>query len=311
MGVQLHSLPPGIGRLGEKAVTSWNISPLRYPGGKGELAPFLAGVLRALDPRPRTYVEPFAGGAGAALRLLLDECVLHVVLNDINPGIAAFWRCVFEQPDALIAQVEEAPLTIDYWREQRTRYQQPKGASDLELGFATFYLNRTNRSGILEGGVIGGVAQTGPWKMDARFNRNTLVTRIRTLSQYSNRVTVLEEDGVGVAARYVVEDAFIYADPPYLRKGIDLYLDTLTWQDHVRLANALTESHGRWMVSYDDDARIDELYAGSDIAMFNIGHRARTHRVGREAAVFSPALRSLPLHRLGRGAKLRARAGDA
>lgn len=125
------------------------LSPLRYPGGKGRLAKFTAGLIERQTPRPSRYIEPFAGGAGVGLRLLVDEHVDDIVINDLNPGIAAFWRAVFERPEELLAKLESCRVDVEEWRCQRQIYLEAP-EDDVELGFALFFLNRTNRSGILD-----------------------------------------------------------------------------------------------------------------------------------------------------------------
>ncbi len=249
------------------------------------------------------YVEPFAGGAGAAMRLLYDEYVNEVVLNDLDAGIAAFWRSVFQHTEDLARLIESCEVTVDAWREQRAVYERRSSKlDDLELGFATFFLNRTNRSGILNARPIGGLRQTGVWKIDARFNRRALALRIRTLGRYRNRVTVTEQDGVSLVGQYLDKRHFVYADPPYLVRGSDLYLDTLTWVDHQRLAQVLSASRGRWMVTYDHDPRVRELYPRFRHAEFAMAHTAAKPHVGREYAVFADAIEIRDLVGLGREA---------
>jgi DNA adenine methylase len=275
------------------------LSPLRYPGGKGRLAKFVAGLLDHQQPRPSRYVEPFAGGAGVGLRLLVDEYVDEIVINDLNPGIAAFWRAVFERPDDLLERLAGCEVTVEEWRRQREVYlAEPE--DDVDLGFALFFLNRTNRSGILDGRPIGGYDQTGRWKIDARFDREGLEKRLRALSQYGSRVTVCEVDGIDLIENHLTDPAsFIYADPPYLGKGDHLYLDTLHWSDHVRLAELLGKG-GRWLLTYDADPRItDELYVGFPCARFSMTHSAAVQHVGLEYAVFAPTLDVPTLDGLG------------
>jgi DNA adenine methylase len=248
-----------------------------------------------------TYVEPFAGGGGVGLRLLFDEYVDEVVLNDLNPGIAAFWRSVLESTDAFVELLCTRAPSIDEWHRQRATYRSPE-ASDLERGFATFFLNRTNRSGILGARPIGGLDQLGRWGIDARYDPERLEARIRTISRYATRITVHEQDGVDVIERYVGDsDVFVYADPPYLAQGDDLYLDTFGWEDHTRLAAILQDAEG-WFLTYDVDARIPgDLYRGLRCAKFQTSHTAAKQHIGNEYAVFSRSLAVPGLDGLGSG----------
>lgn len=235
------------------------------------------------------------------MRLLYDEYVNAIVLNDLDAGVAAFWRSVFTHTEDLARLIETAPVTIDAWHAHHETYRGRSGtADDLELGFATFFLNRTNRSGILDARPIGGLQQTGDWKIDARFNRTALSWRVRTLGRYRNRVTVTEEDGVGLVGKYLGRKHFIYADPPYLVRGSDLYLDTLTWHDHQRLAKVLSDTRGSWMVTYDHDPRVHLLYPKFRRAEFSMAHTAAKQHVGREYAIFSHAVAINDLSGLGR-----------
>jgi DNA adenine methylase len=267
------------------------VSPLRYPGGKAALADFLADLIALQRPRPRVYVEPFAGGAGAALRLLYGEHVDRVVLNDLHPGIAAFWRAVFHYTDELIERIRTCELSIDAWRHYHAQFISGKG-SDVDLGFATLYLNRTNRSGILYGRPIGGLRQTGQWKVNARFYRERLAERIKLISSYRGRVQVQQEDALELLAHLDTSKAMLYVDPPYILRGRQLYLNTLTWEDHQRLARLLTERHRRWFLTYNADPRVPEvLYKDLRCVRFSIRHTAAVQHLGSEYAVFSPGLR--------------------
>lgn len=266
------------------------------------MAPVLGALIRGQSNRCDTYVEPFAGGAGAALRLLYDEYVDKIVLNDLDRGIAAMWRAIFNQNEEFISLLTKTPVTMGSWQKQRAIFQGASRPDDLELGFATFFLNRTNRSGILNARPIGGLDQSGPWKIDARFNKEDLAARISMLGRFRTRVEVLEEDGVDVVGAYLRDKkAFIYVDPPYIDKGSDLYLDTLEWADHRRLARELQRRTGQWMLTYDHDLRVPkELYPGRRFVTFNIPHTAAKQHIGKEFAVFSDALDLAAVRQLGR-----------
>lgn len=268
-------------------------SPLRYPGGKARVAPYIAGLIRAQRPRPTVYAEPFAGGAGAALRLLVDEVVDSIWINDLDPGVAAFWRCVFFETDELVRRIGTARVTLPAWQRHRNVYMDPAGRSDVELGFATFFLNRCNRSGILGARPIGGLEQTGTWKIDARFNRKDLVGRVRYLAEFRHRVRVSELD-----AREFLrglekhgDSVLAYIDPPYIVQGEDLYLDKLAFSDHLEIAEQLRTSRLRWFMTYDCDDRItNDLYPDLRCARFEIAHTAQVQHIGGEYAVYSDNL---------------------
>ena len=270
------------------------LSPLRYPGGKARLAPFFARLITAQDPVPTHYAEPYAGGAGAALRLLTDDVVDEIHLNDINAGIAAFWRAITnpDEAQAFCDLIEDTPVTVEQWHYQRSTYQHGQ-ADDLTLGFATFYLNRTNRSGILDARPIGGLEQTGKWKIDARFNKPALIKRVQAVAALGERIHVTELDGLDflTTMKPLEDDVLVYADPPYVEQGGNLYLHAFDKKDHEHLADHLLRAPYTWVLTYDDKKVIwDELYGRARCATFDIAHTAAIQHVGRETIVYGPAL---------------------
>lgn len=269
------------------------LSPLRYPGGKARLTPFLERTIRVQSPAPTQYAEPFAGGAGAALKLLHDGVVEHIHLNDLNPGIAGMWRAMLYETDAFLDLIETTPIDLSEWELQREIYQTPIGREDLELGFSTFYLNRTNRSGILNAGPIGGLEQCGNWKIDARFNRSGLIGRVKAVAAMKDGISVTEMDGLDFldSLNHLGDDLFVYADPPYIVQGEGLYLHAFDEIAHLQLSEKLAEIESPWLLTYDDDPRItDVLYRGGRCATFPIAHTAHKSHVGSEAVIFSKDL---------------------
>ncbi|PCK23253.1 DNA adenine methylase [Rhodococcus qingshengii] len=269
------------------------LSPLRYPGGKGRLAPYISALIKTQSPRPTQYAEPFAGGAGAALRLLVDRDVERIHINDLNPGIAAFWRAMFTQTEQFTDLIAQTPITMESWHRAREVYNSPEDRDDLSLGFATFFLNRCNRSGILTARPIGGMEQAGKWTLDARFNRESLIDRVGFVGGFRDQVTV-----TGLDARDFLgdldehgDDVLVYVDPPYLVQGEQLYMNSLSSKDHATLAAQLRNSDLKWLLTYDADRRVtDELYAGHRCVEFDIAHTAAIQHVGVEYAVFSESV---------------------
>lgn len=248
-------------------------TPLRYPGGKGRLGPWLARLMRYNRISGGWYVEPYAGGAGAAVFLLLRGYVDHIVINDLDPVVHAFWSAVLDDTATLLRLIEETPVTIESWEKQRAIHAAPEQHSMTEVGFATFFLNRTNRSGILKGGVIGGRRQDGVWRLDARYNKADLSERIRNLARMRRHVSLFGEDALelinGLRADLPAR-SLIYLDPPYYQKGSQLYRNHYRPQDHAAIGRAVSEIRTPWLVTYDDCQEIRDLYsshAGVDFAL--------------------------------------------
>lgn len=264
-------------------------SPLRYPGGKGRVANFIKLLCIQNNLVGGHYAEPYAGGGSVALALLFAEVVNAVHINDIDPGLVAFWEVMLTQTDRLCEQIESVPLTITEWRRQQA-IQRSASARRFERGFATFYLNRTNRSGIIgSGGVIGGLAQSGKWKMDARFNRSDLVDRIRKISRYRNRIHVTQLDAIHFLeskASQLPPKSLVYLDPPYYVKGQGLYPNYYEAEDHASVAAVVESLNVPWLVSYDNVDPIRALYSKHRVLAYDLRYSAQERYEGREVMFF-------------------------
>jgi DNA adenine methylase len=270
-------------------------SPLRYPGGKGKLTPFLQRVLDENDLHEIHYAEPYAGGAGVALGLLYSEYARHIHINDADRSVYSFWYSVLNHTDAFCQRVMSCALDVEEWRRQRDVQAQKLHAPLLDLGFSTFYLNRTNRSGIVaSGGVIGGLKQTGKWGIGARFNRPELVSRIRRVASYRSRIAVHCLDALDFLAFCAGElppRSFAYLDPPYFVKGQrKLYANFYRTDDHRAVAEALDACPWPWVVSYDAAPEIIRLYRGHRRLTYGIDYSAASRYEGSEVMFFSPEL---------------------
>ena len=264
-------------------------SPLRYPGGKGKLEPFMELLIRQTGHLGGTYVEPFAGGAGIALELLEKEIVNDIVINDLDKGIYSFWRAILSETDRFINDIRNVELTIDEWNRQRQVIDNCNRYS-YELGFATFYLNRTNRSGIIKGGVIGGTEQNGNWRMDARFNREALIERIIKIAKRKNHIHLYNKDVNSFIQNYLPRyqhNAFVYFDPPYFGKGKQLYLNFFSYDDHVRIERMI-DNHVNcdWVITYDDVKEIADIYQNHILKRFDLNYSAAVKRKASEIIIF-------------------------
>lgn len=265
-------------------------SPLRYPGGKATMAGFFADLIQHLDLENPIYIEPYAGGAGAGAALLREGIIAKLVINDIDPAVYAFWYCVKYHTSWLIEQVQSIPLTLDEWKRQRNIYQEEDDTDLCPLGLAFFYLNRTNRSGILNAGVIGGKQQQGAYKIDARFNRTTLSNRINALGSLADKIVLHNLDGRDIIERYGNEpEALIYIDPPYVAAGGSLYLNAFDGRDHEALAEHIHRiPTAHWLLTYDDHSLIRHLYRDSFMADLEITYSATKPGKAKELLVAPP-----------------------
>jgi DNA adenine methylase len=273
-----------------------HFTPLRYPGGKGKLAAYIKRLMKENRLLDGEYVEPYAGGAAIALELLFHEYVSRIHINDISRPLHAFWKSVLCHTEELSRLVIDTHLTVQAWDKQKRILDASHDQDDLALGFATFFLNRTNRSGILNGGIIGGREQMGPWKIDARFNGPELVHRIKAIAGMKDRISLTRQDALKLLKAGVgrwPERTLIYLDPPYYVKRRELYYDFYEPKDHARVAIFVTEAidRQRWIVSYDNVPAIRDLYKESPHITYDIGYSARSSRQGSEVMFFGDGLK--------------------
>lgn len=269
-------------------------SPLRYPGGKGRLSQYIIDLIEMNDLTGGHYVEPYAGGASIAISLLYLEYVGHVHLNDLNRSVHAFWRCLLDEPEELCRLIRDTPVTVDEWKRQKA-VQVAAEPDTLSLGFSTFFLNRTNRSGIITAGVIGGKNQDGPWKLDARFNRQDLSKRVAKIASYAPRISLHNLDAskfINGPLKKISASALVYVDPPYYEKGKKLYEDHYQHGDHEAISKLVAKIQQKWIVSYDNAEPIRRFYSKFQQQTFGLRYSAQAKYEGTEVMVFCDGLKT-------------------
>lgn len=269
-------------------------TPLRYPGGKGKLAPYVKRIMEANELVDGVYVEPYAGGAAVAMELVLQEYAKRVYINDISDGVSAFWRSILDNTDSICALIHNTNVTIEEWHRQKNVQNNPSEYDDLELGFSTFFLNRTNRSGILGAGVIGGKSQSGKWKLDARFNKSDLIRRIHAIARVRERIEFHQLDAIkfiDLVSPKLPAKSLIYLDPPYYVKGSDLYLHHYKHEDHVKISKRVRRLKNKnWIVSYDNVEAIHGMYKDFRSIVYGLSYSAQDRYKGAETMFFSDNL---------------------
>lgn len=270
-------------------------SPLRYPGGKAPFAPFIAKVMSSNALSGGHYLEPYAGGAGVALDLLFQGHASHIHINDADPAIYAFWASVTQHPGELLNLLDTTPITIDEWFKWRAVLRGDCRADLVEKGFATLFMNRTNRSGILKAGVIGGKNQSGSYKLDARFKKEVVAARVLEIANRAKDISVYCEDSLHLLSRcseFLPQKSLIYLDPPYYVKGKGLYRNYYEHDDHVVIAKTIQskEFAWPWVVSYDNAEEICTMYQFSKSLSYGLNYTAQRRYVGNEVMFFSQNL---------------------
>ncbi|MAP34775.1 MAG: DNA methyltransferase [Halomonas sp.] len=268
-----------------------DLTPLRYPGGKGSLKYFLANILVDNDLYGKTLVEPFCGGAGASIPLLAAGMIDHLYLNDKSPAIFNFWKNVFFNTDEFLSLIQKCDISLKEWGHQKNIASKPNGYSSVEVGFSTFFLNRCNRSGLLSAGPIGGMDQSGRYKIDCRFNKENLIDRIEQIASFRDKVSVSGHDAskfLETLNNETLSNSLIFIDPPYVVQGENLYKDcSFDERDHERFAQYIKQKAWKWVITYDDHPLIHALYAERAVGVIELSYLMQSAKVGRELLVAS------------------------
>lgn len=251
-----------------------NYSPLRYPGGKNKLYPLVKLIINknGCNSCNSIYIEPFVGGGGLSLALLFNEDVETIVINDYDKAIYSVWRAIMTETDKFINLIKKTPVTIEEWHHQKLIYLNYNNKYSLELGFATFFLNRTNRSGILKAGPIGGYSQKGKYKIDCRYNKERLVQKVLRIAENKNKIKLYNYE-IRTFIKKIIplyKNCFVYFDPPYFNKGKELYQNFFSKQDHEDIASLIKNVKSSWLLTYDNSTTIKEMYKEYDIKKYRV-----------------------------------------
>ncbi len=270
---------------------------IRYPGGKSRLTNYISKLISLNEIGDGYYVEPYAGGAGLAINLLLKGFVRYVHLNDIDLSIFSVWHSVINEPEKLCKFINDVNVSLDEWNKQKEVFLNKEDHDLLTLGKAALFLNRTNRSGILNGGVIGGFGQNGNYKIDARFNKETLIKKIEKIAFYKSRIKIFNQDAshfLNDHVAFLPEKTLINLDPPYYKKGKKLYQNFYNHSDHEEISKIISSLQQFWIVTYDNVPQIRSLYSDYSILEFGLSYSAQKKYRGKEIIIIDPRLRAPP-----------------
>jgi DNA adenine methylase len=268
-------------------------SPLRYPGGKTQLYNFLLELFKDNGIRNGAYCEPFAGGAGLAIKLLLEKKVKRIIINDFDLAIYAIWYSIINHTSEFCDLIEKTPITIKEWNKQKEIYAKKDNNDILSLGFATFFLNRTNVSGVIKGGLIGGKKQSGKYKIDSRFNKVKLIDKIQNIAQMRNAIDLYNIDAKEFLLLKEINnsDVFINIDPPYVNKGSQLYTNFFKKEDHLALYESIIKLSNNWILTYDETDFIKNIYKDYRSSILDLKYNIGKNKQNKEYIFFSNNLK--------------------
>lgn len=267
------------------------ISPLRYPGGKNKVYEYISHLVKINNVS--SYIEPFAGGAAVALRLLNNNEVNRIIINDYDRSIYAFWYSTIFYTEKLIERIWETNISIDEWYKQKKIQKNKYTVNLFDLGFSTLFLNRTNRSGIIKAGVIGGKEQSGEYKMDCRFNKEVIIQRIKLISSLRERIEIHNLDAIDFIKKRIktTRRSLTFFDPPYYNKGEALYTNFYNYNEHVELSKAISQlmRNRYWILTYDISKEIKDMYSKYNYIpiLYNLNYSISTPKIGYEFMFFS------------------------
>ncbi|MEN2765646.1 DNA adenine methylase [Ornithinibacillus xuwenensis] len=264
-------------------------SPLRYPGGKNKTYQYVKHLIT--QNGLSSYIEPYAGGAAVALRLLINNDVKQIIINDFDRGIYSLWKIIKENHHDLITMIEDTPINMEEWYKQKKVQLNKNNIDELTLAFSTLFLNRTNRSGIIKAGVIGGKNQDGNYKIDCRFNKSEIIKRINLIASFSNRIKVCNLDAIDFINTEIkhTRKSLTFFDPPYYDKGPELYTNFYSHEDHVELAKTINKymANRYWILTYDVAEQIEKLYRQHDKNKYYLNYSIAEPTRGQEFMFFS------------------------
>lgn len=292
-------------------ITNSSNSPLRYPGGKGKISKFMNHVLN-VNGLNGTYVEPFAGGAGIAINLLLADKIDSIIINDLDSSVYTFWKTVLSNCDELIDLIDAVPFDYydhaeslspgeryKFWVATKHNFEFYKGTHSTKEAYYFFMLNRLNVSGIISGGPIGGEKQNGTYNISSRLNKKNLIRKILKISEQSERISVKNLEATQLLTQYSMgklcdtDNALLFVDPPYYKQGRALYNSYMTDTLHSMIAKSLLDNiQQNWILTYDTAPQIVELYPYSQIQKYRYKIQYSANKRGKfnEFMFISPNL---------------------
>ena len=138
--------------------------------------------------------------------------------------------------------------------------------------------------------IIGGQEQRGAYKIDARYNSLNLINKIRNIAEKREQIVLLNQDAKELLQpqqlrRYY--KTFINLDPPYVKKGAQLYKNAFTDVDHREVSQFISNWNRKWIVTYDICPLVAEIYRDFRSSYLDVTYSVRMSKKAQENIFFS------------------------
>lgn len=238
------------------------LTPFRYPGAKNKMLPILMEHIKPLMVGQSSFCDAFVGGGSVALEVAKKFPYHNIILNDKDYWMYSFWDIVAgnetSQLPALLQLIDQ-PATL----EQFYKLREDEDDSKLSAAYKAIFFNRCTFSGILKSGPIGGKDQKSKYTVDCRYNASKIKQKIIAINKLLfGRTTVYNQDINQFLI--ILKDCPLYLDPPYVKKGKDLYTEYMVLEEHRQMSEVL-KFKKNWVLSYDDCEEVRFFYKDSEI----------------------------------------------
>lgn len=234
------------------------LSPFRYPGGKTWLVPEVRKWILSLGFRPKSFIEPFAGGGITSLTVAAENLADRIIIAELDPDVASVWKTILSEPEYLCDRILNFEISLENVR----KVINSVASSVREIAFRTIVKNRTQRGGIIAPGAsLVKSGENGKGLM-SRWYPVTLVKRIRFIYDLRDKIEFFEADAFDIIEKHRREKhASFFIDPPYTAGGKSagkrLYRFSLI--DHPTLFKKMAKLHGQFLMTYDDAVEVKYL----------------------------------------------------
>ena len=270
-------------------------TPLRYPGGKSKaiktLSPWFPQVISE-------YREPFIGGGSLAIDFTKSNPDVPVWINDLYVPLYNFWIQLRDRGEELSERVrEEKQRTLDEGESDKVtakakelfnKYKEEIDTyDDFEKAVAFFIMNKCSYSGLTENSTFSQTASNSNFSLVG-------ADKLAKFSQLIKDWKITNFDYSELMKSQGSSDTFIFLDPPYDIKDF-LYGKNREMHksfDHERFANDVYNCIHKFMITYNVNDRLKELYSGYNLkewklrySMAHRGDKGTTENIKTELLV--------------------------